>query len=216
MLKRCDIEEAISFFQQQGDLDVMDQSMLNALTYLESHELRGHVMPEYGRIELRFSNGGCPLTMIIEFDPDRETCTASIKLPMNCVKEKRASLGELLHRINYITVLGEWELDPSDGECGVKYTHFIGDMAMSVRQAERLIDITLMEAHRYEDTIIPLMMGREPDPNDACEEYRKMMTGDDEGGMGFRRMLLEALKSRRKHADATVTGDAPMEEADAI
>lgn len=216
MLKRCDIEEAISFFQKQGDLDIMDQSMLNTLTYLESHELRGHVMPEYGRIELRFSNGGCPLTMIIEFDPDRETGTASIKLPMNCVKEKRAVLGELLHRINYITVLGEWELDPNDGECGVKYTHFIGDTAMSVRQAERLIDITLMEAHRYEDTVIPLMMGREPDPDDACDEYKKMMTGDDEGRSGFRRMLMEALKARRKQNGEDAGEDELMDEVEAI
>lgn len=207
MLKRYDISDAMVFFQKQKDLDVLDQSMLSALTYLDSQNLRGHAMPEYGRIELKFGHGGCPFTMNIEFDPPRETATASIILPMNCVKEKRAVLSELLHRINYITVLGEWDLDLNDGECVVKYTHFIGDTPMSVRQAERMIDIPLMEVHRYEDTVIPLMMGRDPDPDKACSEYMKMTTGE-ENGNGFRRMLLEALQARREEIDSDDTGRA--------
>lgn len=216
MLKRYDIDNAMAYFQKKADLDVMDQSMLSALTYLDSQNLRGHAMPEYGQIELKFGHGGCPFTMKIEFDPLRETATASIVLPMNCVKEKRAVLGELLHRINYITVLGEWDLDPDDGECIVKYTHFIGDTPMSVRQTERMIDIPLMEAHRYEDTINPLMMGLEPDPDQACPEYKKMTTGEEDGD-GFRRRLLEALQARRKHTtedDKTVDEDnEPVDEA---
>lgn len=216
MLKRYDIDEAMAFFQRQEELDVMDQSMLNFLTYLNSHDLHGHAMPEYGRIELKFGLSGCPFTMNIEFDARRETGTASIVMPMNCVKEKRAVLCELLHRINYITVLGEWVLDPNDGECAIKYTHFIGDTPMSVRQAERMFDITLMEAHRYEDTIIPLMMGREPEPDKACSVYKKMTIGEAESD-DFRRMLLEALQARRKHItedDKTVDEDnEPVDEA---
>lgn len=214
MLKRYDIDNAMAYFQKKADLDVMDQSMLSALTYLDSQNLRGHAMPEYGQIELKFGHGGCPFTMKIEFDPLRETATASIVLPMNCVKEKRAVLGELLHRINYITVLGEWDLDPDDGECIVKYTHFIGDTPMSVRQTERMIDIPLMEAHRYEDTINPLMMGREPDPDQACPEYKKMTTGEEDGD-GFRRRLLEALQARRKQIEEN-GAPGPMDEEEAV
>ena len=109
MVKRCNFDDAIAFYQHQDELDVMDQSMLNALTYLNSQNLHGRAMPEYGRIELKFSHGDCPVTMNIEFDSLRETGTASIILPMNCIKEKRAVLGELLHRINCITDAFKWD-----------------------------------------------------------------------------------------------------------
>ena len=209
-MKLYGIDDAKTYLERKEDLDVLDQSMLNTLSYLESLDMHGHAMPEYGRIELSV-RGRYSFMMNIEFDAERKTAAATVTMPMACVEEKRAVVGELLHRINFITVLGQWRLDPNDGECKIRYIHYIGDNAMSVHQAERMIDICLFEVHRYEDTVIPLMMGREPESEKSCIEY-KMMTGEDHGLDGLRQILLNELTKRRKQRAADEISDTDDED----
>ena len=197
MMKGHGIAEAKTYLEGMEARDAMEESMLATLAYLGSHDMKGEAMPEYGMIELKFGGCGWPLTMKINFDSDREVAIASVIMPTVCVKEKRSALGELLHRINFVTVLGQWKLDPRDGECQLKYTHFIGDAPMSLNQAERMVDICLFAAHRYEDTIIPLMMGQDPNMDDACDEYKEMM-GADKSLSSFRELLLRAAEAKRK------------------
>ena len=197
MMKGHGIVEAKAFLEALEERDAMEESMLATLNYLDSHDMKGEAMPEYGVIELKFGGSGWPLTMKIDFDSDRRVATASVVMPTVCVKEKRTVLSELLHRINFVTVLSEWKLDPGDGECQLKYTHFIGDTSMSLKQAERMVDICLFAAHRYEDTIIPLMVGQDPNMDDACDEYKEMM-GVEKGLASFRELLLRAAEAKRK------------------
>ena len=197
MMKGHGIVEAKAFLEGLEERDPMEESMLATLTYLDSHGMKGAAMPEYGMVELKFGGSGYPLAMKIDFDSDRKVATASVVMPTVCVKEKRTVLGELLHRINFVTVLGQWKLDPRDGECQLKYTHYIGDTLMSLKQAERMVDICLFAAHRYEDTIIPLMMGQDPNMDDACDEYKEMM-GVERNLSSFRELLLRAAEAKRK------------------
>lgn len=197
MMKGHGIVEAKAFLEGLDERDAMEESMLATLTYLDSHGMKGEAMPEYGMVGLKFGGSGYPLTMKIDFDSDRKVATASVVMPTVCAKEKRSFLGELLHRINFVTVLGQWKLDPRDGECQLKYTHYIGDTPMSMNQAERMVDICLFAAHRYEDTIIPLMMGQDPNMDDACDEYKEMM-GVEKSLSSFRELLLRAAEAKRK------------------
>lgn len=205
MMKGHGITAARAYLESLDERDVMEESMKAVLEYLESHNMKGDAMPEYGLIELKFGGGSYPLTMKIEFDADRETASASVIMPATCVKEKRTTLAELLHRINFVMVLGEWKLDPMDGECLMKYTHFIGDTPMSLKQAERMVDICLVTAHMHQSTIMPLMMGNEPDKEEACSEYQEM-TGDDDSISSFRQLLMKAMEARRKEEMVQIEG----------
>lgn len=196
MMKEHGISEAKAYLEDLDERDLMEESMLAVLGYLDSHEMKGHAMPEYGMIELKFGGSGWPLTMKIDFDSSRKVATASVVMPTVCVKAKRAPLGELLHRINFVTVLGQWKLDPRDGVCQLKYTHFIGDTPMSLKQTERMVDISLFAAHKYEDTIIPLMMGQDPDMDNACDEYKEMM-GVETSMSSFKELLRRAAEAKK-------------------
>ena len=151
--------------------------------------------------------------MKIEFDANRETASASVAMPAFCVEEKRTVLAELLHRINFVTVLGEWKFDPRDGECMMKYTQFIGDTPLSLKQAERMVDISLLSAHMYEETIVPMMMGKEPESDNACSEYKAMMGMDDDHSL-LRRMLQQALEAKQKEALEKNSGDSNSAETE--
>ena len=207
MMKAHGISEAKAYLEGLDERDVMEMSMLATLDYLDSHNMKGHAMPEYGMIELKFGGSSWPLTMKIDFDSDREVATACVVMPGTCIKEKRTVVSELLHRINFVTVLGQWKLDLRDGECQLKYTHFIGDTPMSLRQAERMVDISLFAAHRYEDTLIPLMMGQDPNMDDACDEYKEMM-GAETSLSSFREMLLRAAAEAKRKKDSVAEGAA--------
>ena len=207
MLKEQGIAEAKAYLEGMEERDAMEESMLNTLDYLESHDMHGHAMPDYGKIELKFGGSGYPLTLKIEFDSDREMASASVTMPTACVKEKRATVADLQHRINYVMALGQWQFDPRDGECLMKYAHFIGDTPMSSKQVERMVKTSLISAHMHEGTIIPLMMGQEPGSDDACDEYRDMSESES-GALSFKEMIRMAIEAKRREAMGTIEVDA--------
>ena len=199
MMKGNSIPEAVTYLNGITERDVMEESMLNTLIYLQSRDMNGQAMPEYGQIELRFGGSGFPLTMKIDFDADRRTAVTSILMLASCSEERRAVLSELLHRINFVMVLGQWRFDPKDGECLIRYTHFIGDTPLSPKQAERMVEVCLVSAHLHEGTIIPLMMGRDPEMDIACSEYKAMMGVEDEFAE-LRELLKKAAEAKRRNA----------------
>lgn len=59
-----------------------------------------------------------------------------------------------------------------------------------------MVDIYLFVAHRYEDTIIPLMIGQDPNMDDACDEYKEMMEVE-KSLSSFRELLLREAEAKR-------------------
>lgn len=151
------------------DPTVAQASMLTALEHLVSKDLKGFANVAEGVINLEF---GTEHRLELYFGDDRQRLVCFSRMPMCCCKERRATMGELIDRINFRLDLGCFIMDRNDGEIRFKYCHYYGDTPITDCQFKRALEVTIQMTLIYEDTINPLCLDFEP--MKPCKEYEDM------------------------------------------
>jgi len=163
-----------SVYEKMKTLDTQDTgyvSMQNMLKELTEHSFRGYANIEERMILLDYSSDLFNGRIEMEFDMRRECLVTRLVFPIRCSRLMRQKVIELFHMLNCGHLLGVFEYDMRDGECAYKYVHYYGDNAMTQRQARQAVGTTISMLRRYEDTLVPLLSGYEPDEEKECAEY---------------------------------------------
>lgn len=74
-------------------------------------------------------------------------------------EEKRQAIAELLTRANHRMVLGNWELDFSDGEVRYKTSAFTGEADIDLQHTAALVFPNVLTTDRYLPAIMGVMFG---------------------------------------------------------
>gem|GEM_PF-1480485 len=94
--------------------------------------------------------------------------------PLRPAEDKRAKVGEYLHRANYGLNIGNFEMDYEDGEIRYKANILCGDQIPEMSRIERLVDVGMDMINRYAPGILRIMYG-----NAEPKEMIDMIEGAD-------------------------------------
>lgn len=92
--------------------------------------------------------------------------------PVNIPENQRAAVGEFLHRANYGMIIGNFELDFSDGEVRYKTSIDVEGDQMSVALCRQLVLANVMMMDRYLPGIMAVTYGN-TSPAAAVAEIEK-------------------------------------------
>lgn len=153
---------------------VMQNSMKNMIRALLAHEIKAYADAGNQVILFDYPSGMLRLMVECDFRDKSDSVIMHTAFPIVCCEENRREMEQLLHMINYGTVQTPFEYDPRDGECRIKAAHYCGDTPLSVKQADHMIWLILAMLHQYRDTLVPVILGIEPDYRKTCSEYNEM------------------------------------------
>ena len=80
-------------------------------------------------------------------------------LSNNVPEERRLAVAELLTRANYGMLLGNWEMDFSDGEIRYKTSAFVGDGVPDKDLAASLVFANVFTVDRYLPAVLGVTFG---------------------------------------------------------
>lgn len=95
--------------------------------HLASHKLAHGVMSHGQGIMFSMCNKTFTWPTVVRVLDDRKMLRFAARLPLFVPPNRRRDVAALISRLNYGTLLGAWQMDPSDGEVTYAVTHLFGE-----------------------------------------------------------------------------------------
>lgn len=150
------------------------QSMLFArvIEYLESQEWRYQVQEEDTRVTFNMGLKGklASSRVIVRVSP--KEIQAFAYSPLNATRENYDNVVEFLTRANYGLKIGKFEFDYSDGEIRFQTCLPCSIGIPSLKDVERVVDISFLMLQRYGDGLVKNLMGM-GDPKKDIEDCER-------------------------------------------
>ena len=126
--------------------------------YYDSQGWHYNYKPERDMIEMTMGLREVSTCRVITKVHDERFVTYCI-FPLRPTEDKRAAVGEYLHRANYGLNIGNFEMDYEDGEIRYKANILCGDQIPEMSRIERLVDVGMNMINRYGPGILKIMYG---------------------------------------------------------
>ena len=110
--------------------------------------------------------------------------------PLRVREEKRAAVGEYLHRANYGLDIGNFEMDYDDGEIRYKANILCGDQIPKMEIIERLVDVGMDMFNHFGSGILEVTYGGK-NPKEVIDEIEGEESADEPPEL---MSILEALE----------------------
>ncbi len=133
-------------------------SNLSAVSAFFTSESWGF-QPNEDRLSARFKGEHGEWQCFVMTTPDDSRVMFYSVLSTPAPVEKRLAVAELLTRANHRMVLGNWELDFSDGEVRYKTSAFTGEDDIDLQHAAALAFPNVLTTDRYLPAILGVMFG---------------------------------------------------------
>lgn len=86
-------------------------------------------------------------------------------------EENRVNMSELLHRINYGLVYGNFEFDYANGDIRFKYSMDCQDIDLSQDMINRMITYPIIIVNKFGDALLKVLFGLAT-PEEACNQIK--------------------------------------------
>jgi len=128
------------------------------------------------KMECGYDNGDQQVVIVVDDDKNFVTCFSYV--PFRISKDRRADVGEFLHRVNYERRFGAFEIDVTDGEVRYRTSLAVTDGVVTDKMLAFVIGPCLETCDRYLPGICAVAFGDVP----ASEAVRNCEESDKEEG----------------------------------
>jgi hypothetical protein len=113
-------------------------------------------------LQLAFHGDSGTWTCLFQAREEQAQCIFYSVCPVNAPDHKRMAMAEFLTRVNYSTVIGNFEMDLSDGEVRYKTSIDVQDDHLSSNLVRNLIYTNVVIMDRYLPAIMNVIYGNVP------------------------------------------------------
>lgn len=140
--------------------------------YLEDDDWKFNIIKEDAALMLSFRGKAGSWQCLASVEEEKSWLSFYSILPSNVPEDKRDPVGEFLTRANYGLVIGNFEMDYTDGEVRYKTSVDIEGGELTTKMIENLIHANLMTMDRYFPGIMSVLYA-DAEPAEAVQKIEE-------------------------------------------
>ncbi len=160
----------------------MGQLFEAVVDYLTEDDWKFSVVKDDTALVLNFRGRSGSWQCFANVDEERGWFSFYSILPSNVPEEKRETIAEFITRANYGLVIGNFEMDYTDGEVRYKTSVDVEGGELTPKMIENVMQANLMSMDRYFPGVMGVLYG-DRDPEEAIADAEGFAGEDDDEDM---------------------------------